>query len=134
MAREVVYTDDLDGTHGAEPVKFGWDEIWWEIDLSEANREKLLGLIQPYLDKARPPERGTAPAAPARQRRGARAAEEKIDYATAEHAGYPHQGRVSPAEAEYVREHLDAVNARLKTEGKREIDPSDPKVAERYGL
>jgi hypothetical protein len=45
-----------------------------------------------------------------------------------------HPGIVSETEKEYVRNHLDEVNARLREQGKREIDPADPEVAERYGL
>ena len=45
-----------------------------------------------------------------------------------------HPGIVSVTENEYVRNHLDEVNARLREQGKREIDPADPEVAERYGL
>jgi Lsr2 len=54
VAREVVYTDDLDGTHGAEPVQFAWDGVTWEIDLAEPNRKKLEEALQPFLDKAHP--------------------------------------------------------------------------------
>jgi hypothetical protein len=57
-----------------------------------------------------------------------------INYASPEHAGEPHRGRATQAEQEYVRTHLDEVNARLREKGMREIDPSDPKMAERYGL
>jgi hypothetical protein len=34
----------------------------------------------------------------------------------------------------YVREHLDEVNARLRENNQRQIDPTDPRMAERYGL
>ena len=69
-----------------------------------------------------------------RGRRGTQRSRSRVDYASAEHAGEPHAGRVSPAEQEYVREHLDEVNARLREQGIREIDPTDPDMAERYGL
>jgi hypothetical protein len=59
---------------------------------------------------------------------------ERIDYASPEHAGEPHPGRITEAEKAYVRDHLDEVNARLRSQGRREIDPSDPMMAERYGL
>lgn len=131
MAREVVYTDDLDGTHGAEPVRFGWDEIWWEIDLSEENRGKLLELLRPYLDKAHPPER--EPDAPARQRAPRGSSGTKRTIPTEEY-GFPRRGRTSAEEQEYVRDHLDEVNRRLKAAGVREIDPTDPKHKDRYQL
>jgi len=59
---------------------------------------------------------------------------ERIDYSSPDHAGEPHPGRITDAEKEYVRDHLDEVNARLRQQGRREIDPTDPQMAERYGL
>jgi|SRR5215204_482643 len=58
----------------------------------------------------------------------------KLDYASPEHAGKPHQGRISAKEKAYVSEHLEEVNARLEREGLPSLDPTDPKTAERYGL
>jgi hypothetical protein len=57
---------------------------------------------------------------------------ERINYATTEHAGEPHRGTVSEAEAEIVRNNLDEVNDRLRRDGFREIDPTDPEIAARY--
>jgi hypothetical protein len=71
--------------------------------------------------------------APRRQRRGG-PGRGKVDYASSEHAGQPHRGRITDAEKAYVREHLDAVNARLRAAGLREIDPKDATVRDRYGL
>ncbi len=134
MAREIVYTDDLDGTHGAEPVKFGFDDIWWEIDLAEPNRKKLQDALQPFLDKAHPASvAAPKPEAPERPR-SAKTEGERIDYSSPEHAGKPHRGRVTEAEASYVREHFDEVNQRLSSEGLRQLDPADPKTKQRYGL
>lgn len=59
---------------------------------------------------------------------------ERIDYASPEHAGEPHPGRITEAEKAYVRDHLDEVNARLRSQGRREINPNDPMMAERYRL
>jgi hypothetical protein len=59
---------------------------------------------------------------------------ERIDYASPEHASEPHRGLISEAERAYVREHLEEVNARLREQGMREIDPDDPGMAERYGF
>jgi hypothetical protein len=138
MARTEIITDDLDGSHDAQPVKFGWDDIWWELDLAEANRKKLEEALQPFLDKAHP-AKVAAPtpvgAPPARRGRPRKeGAGEKIDYASPEHAGEPHRGRVSPEEAAYVRGHFGEVNKRLSDKGMRMIDPADPKMKERYGL
>jgi hypothetical protein len=58
----------------------------------------------------------------------------KTNYATLEHAGEPHRGRITEAEKELVRNNLDQVNRRLRDSGMREIDPSEPTMRERYGL
>jgi hypothetical protein len=59
---------------------------------------------------------------------------QKVNYATLEHAGEPHRGRITEAEKELVRDNLAQVNQRLREGGKREIDPADPEMQERYGL
>ena len=61
-------------------------------------------------------------------------ARQRVDYASPEHAGEDHPGRISQAEKRYVKEHLDEVNARRRAKNQREIDPSDPEMAERYDL
>jgi hypothetical protein len=66
--------------------------------------------------------------------RPARRSRARVNYATMEHAGEPHRGRITDAEKRIVQEHLELVNERLEREGHRVIDPSSPKVAERYGL
>jgi len=63
-----------------------------------------------------------------------RAGRAKVNYATLEHAGEPHRGRITEAEKELVRTHLDEINQRLSERGLREIDPQDPTMKERYGL
>jgi Lsr2 len=132
MAREIVYTDDLDGTHGAEPVRFTWDSVEWEIDLAEANRKKLEEALRPFLDKAHPANVAQAKSTTTRTRRAG--TEGRIDYSSPEFAGNPHRGRVTEAEAAYVRDNFDKVNKRLSAEGKPMLDPSDPKTKKRYGL
>jgi hypothetical protein len=62
------------------------------------------------------------------------AARGKVSYATLEHAGEPHRGRITEAEKELVRKHLKAVNERLARAGKRTIDPNDEEMRGRYGL
>jgi hypothetical protein len=64
----------------------------------------------------------------------ARAGRAKVNYATLDHAGEPHRGRITEAEKELVRSHLDDINKRLREGGLREIDPGDPTMKERYGL
>ena len=58
----------------------------------------------------------------------------RVDYTSPEHAREPHRGRIPDEEKQYVRENLDSVDARLREQGMREIDPSDPQMAERYDL
>jgi hypothetical protein len=65
---------------------------------------------------------------------GRRSSGEETNYATLEHAGRPHRGRISPEEAAFVREHLAEVNERLRAEGKRLIDPTNQEHKEQYGL
>jgi len=66
--------------------------------------------------------------------RGGGARRTKVNYATLDHAGEPHRGRITEAEKAFVSNNLKAVNARLAREDKRTIDPADPKMRERYGL
>ena len=130
MARTEVITDDLDGTHDAEPVQFGWDGVTWEIDLAEANRKKLEEALRPFLDKAHPARVAEAKreGTRTRQPRSAGGAKRNVEW------GLPHRGRVSPEEAAYVREHLDEVQQLRSARGMTLIDPADPKTKERYGL
>jgi hypothetical protein len=58
----------------------------------------------------------------------------KVNYATLEHAGEPHRGRITEAEKELVRKNLDQINKRLRDAGQREIDPGDQAMRDRYGL
>jgi hypothetical protein len=74
------------------------------------------------------PRSGGGAAAAGRSGRG------KVNYATLEHAGEPHRGRITEAEKELVRKNLDQVNRRLRDTGLREIDPSDQAMRDRYGL
>jgi hypothetical protein len=128
VARTEVITDDLDGSHGAEPVQFGWDGVTWEIDLAEANRKKLEEALRPFLEKAHPAKVAQAKTESTRTRQRRSAGKNSVEW------GLPHRGRVSPEEAAYVRDHLDEVQ-KLRTErGIPLLDPADPKVKERYGL
>jgi hypothetical protein len=68
------------------------------------------------------------------ERAPASRAADRVNYATLEHAGAPHKGKVTEAEARLVRANLDIVNARLAASGQRTIDPADPTTRERYGF
>jgi hypothetical protein len=72
---------------------------------------------------------------PRRSRRGgAGGGRGKVNYASLEHAGEPHRGRITDAEKQLVRDNLDQVNKRLRDAGLREIDPNDATMRDRYGL
>jgi hypothetical protein len=91
VARTEVITDDLDGTHDAQPVQFGWDGVMWEIDLAEANRKKLEEALRPFLEKAHPAKVAQARSERTRTRQPRSAgAKGNVEW------GLPHRGRVSP--------------------------------------
>jgi len=73
-----------------------------------------------------------------RGRRGTRRAtgqrRQRRDFSSPEFAGLPHRGRVTDVEKEYVRNNLEEVNARRVRKGHDPIDPTDPRMAERYGM
>jgi|HubBroStandDraft_1064217.scaffolds.fasta_scaffold27682_2 hypothetical protein len=73
----VVITDDLDGSAGARSVSFGFEGASYEIDLGDANREKLETALAPFIAggrRARSARRGTArPAGPSVDRAAVRA-------------------------------------------------------------
>lgn len=81
MAREVIHLikDDLDGSEGANPVTFGLDGTWYEIDLTEKNAEKLRRALAGYVAVGRrqgkmvrqgeSAGKGAAPAGSARESR-----------------------------------------------------------------
>ncbi|ASY33726.1 MULTISPECIES: Lsr2 family protein [unclassified Streptomyces] len=55
MAQRVVVTlyDDTDGKEAAETVTFGLDGKSYEIDLSQANAEKLRKALEPFVAAGR---------------------------------------------------------------------------------
>jgi len=63
-----------------------------------------------------------------------RAGRAKVNYATLEHAGEPHRGRITEAEKELVCSHLGDINKRLRDGGLREINPADQTIRDRYNL
>ena len=90
------------------------------------------------------PARKTSRSASAASSRGSRAASGnggnggngagKVNYATLEHAGEPHKGKITDTERQLVQEHFDEVNDRLVSQGLRTISLADPDHVERYGL
>jgi len=63
MAELVTTTrvDDLDGTADAAPVRFGWNGVGYEIDLTPDNAYRLGEALAPYVKAAR--KEGRRPAA-----------------------------------------------------------------------
>ena len=59
---------------------------------------------------------------------------DRLDYATREHAGKPHKGKITDTEKQLVNDHLDEINERLTAQGLRTISLTDPEHVERYGL
>ena len=92
-----------------------------------ANAEGLSFTPAPPVEE--PKRRGRKP-----RGEGASAATEKVNYASLEHAGTPHRGRVTEAEAELVRNNLADINERLEAQGHPKIDPNDDKAKKRYGF
>lgn len=60
MAQRIVYRleDDLDNSEAAETIVFGIDSVSYEIDLSEANAQKLRDLLSLHVAAGR---RGRSP-------------------------------------------------------------------------
>ncbi len=49
----IEYTDDLDGSKGAEPFRFGLDGTEYVIDLKGGNAKKFRKAVGPYAARAR---------------------------------------------------------------------------------
>lgn len=61
---QVLLLDDIDGTEADQTVRFGLDGSSYEIDLSEANAEKLRDTLATYVAHARKVGRASSAAAP----------------------------------------------------------------------
>jgi hypothetical protein len=131
MAQRVVVVDDLDGSEGASTITFALQGRPYEIDLNDKNVDKLQKALQPFIDKARPA--GSSVGQP-RRRQSSSSSSGKLDYADPEHAGTLHRGRITEAEAAFVRDNLDTANENRRRAGQPEIDPKDPKEKQRYGF
>jgi hypothetical protein len=88
---------------------------------SQSPMDELLGA-------ARPVRRGSKPTV------SGGSLSDRPDYATLEHAGKPHKGKVTDAEKQLVRDHIDEINQRLAGQGLRTISLTDPDHVERYDL
>jgi hypothetical protein len=88
---------------------------------SQSPMDELLGAARPVRRSSKPAVSG-----------GSRG--DRPDYATLEHAGKPHKGKVTDAEKQLVRDHIDEINQRLAGQGLRTISLTDPDHVERYDL
>jgi hypothetical protein len=66
MAQKVMLIDDLDGSEGAETIRYSVDGQEYEIDLSEKNAERFRSVLKEFVDVSReveqPPVLSIAPA------------------------------------------------------------------------
>src|SRR4051794_3646530 len=71
MAQKTIYTDDIDGTEGAETVTFALEGRSYAIDLNSKNLAVLRKALQKYIDAGRE-LRGAAAVGVARKRGAAK--------------------------------------------------------------
>lgn len=57
-----------------------------------------------------------------------------VNYNEPDNAGLPHKGKIGEAEAAFVRDNLELVNARRAEAGHQPIDPANPAHGKRYGF
>lgn len=100
MAQKIqtILTDDLDGSEAEETVRFSFDGVDYEIDLSAAHAERLRKTVAPYVAAGR--RTGAAARRPGRRtsRRGAGPNSSDVrEWAKAQGLEVKERGRV-PAE------------------------------------
>ena len=103
---QIILEDDIDGGEATQTVTFALEGTNYEIDLNDANADKLRGALAPFVGHARKVGGG--------QRRGRRqaavtsgaSAKEIRDWARSNGYTVPDRGRI-PAE---VRSAFDAAN------------------------
>ena len=104
------------------------------VSLDDFNLLAGPGMMESAIQDALIAKHRSRPRAGGASAGGGRSGRGKVNYATLEHAGEPHRGRITEAEKELVRKNLDQINRRLRDSGLREIDPSDQAMRDRYGL
>ncbi len=67
---QIEYTDDLDGSKGAEPFRFGLDGTEYVIDLKGGNAKKFRKAVGPYAARARRVRQKPASRTPAAREHG----------------------------------------------------------------
>lgn len=130
MAQRTVLIDDLDGTEGAETVRFAFNGANYEIDLNSKNVEKMMKALQPFIDKGR-----KTSAAPKRAAQlGPGAPMPRIDYLSPDNYGKLHRGKVTEQEAKLVRDNQERASKNRQEQTGEPIDFTDASEKKRYGI
>ncbi|GAA4705796.1 hypothetical protein GCM10025781_26400 [Kocuria gwangalliensis] len=53
MTKRTVIESGLSGTSDAQTTRLGFEDVWYEVDLTAEEREELRGAIEPYLSIGR---------------------------------------------------------------------------------
>lgn len=101
------------------------------LDIDEFNKMAAEGDMETILQEAEP---AFIPASKPHPATRSTAATDKIDYSSIENCAKPHRGRTTDAEKKMVQDNFDTVNKRLRRDGMRTLDLSDPQTVDRYGL
>jgi hypothetical protein len=91
--KSVVVEDDIDGTPGAATVRFAFEGINYEIDLTEGNAAKFAEVVTPFVQAARKAGTRKSTAAPSTNKSRADRAAAR---AWAQKSGFPvgQRGRI----------------------------------------
>ena len=107
---QIVLEDDIDGGEATQTVTFALDGTQYEIDLNDANAERLRSAIAPFVGYGRKVTGGAARRGAGRRSApavtGGASAKEIRDWAHANGHAVPERGRI-PAD---VRAAYEAVN------------------------
>jgi len=107
---QIVLEDDIDGGEATQTVTFSLDGTHYEIDLNDANAERLRSAIAPFVGHGRKVTNGSARRAAGRRATssaiGGASAKEIREWAHANGHAVPERGRI-PAD---VRTAYEAAN------------------------
>jgi hypothetical protein len=112
----------IDAAEFKKSIKGDADEVM--------SRAEALSFVAPAAQDGSPRRRGRRPRAGA----ATAARTDKVDYASEDHFGMLHRGRVTEEEAAMVRGNLDRANVNRASAGQRPIDPNDYQDKKRYGF
>ena len=90
MAQKLVklFVDDLDGSEANETIRFGFDGVSYDIDLSAANAQEMRDTMRPFVEHARRVARSQSARTAASHTAGPRsvsASQHRSDLAAARH-------------------------------------------------